>query len=290
MRNRQKDKPPETHLEPYQPNYSPLVEVPPAPHTPPPRQGVGLFGCTLGSISIIAISTLLLALIIGGMYLFSLYTVGNTTTNIFDSIASIFRPGPKVTQLDITQIILQVEQQAWLETVRQTQQIRVEASQPVSAPLIGSIDTRTVEYEAYVTVTAGVDLQLLTQESFTVDGSTLTVALPRAQLKDCILDLEASRYTEQDCNVGGVVPVGCGGLDEEVRTLALKTAASNDQSALLTDAFNQAAEQVRDLILQSPGVTEVVIQQSADPLPLVANAGTCIQPETPPTPMPTSTP
>jgi hypothetical protein len=272
---------PDHDLEPYQPDYSPAVgHYPRQQPLPPVDTGRGFFGCLQSSIAITIISVVILVLIIGAIWILSIRATGDATASIFDSIGNIFNGGPNVTTVDVRQIVLAVRQEAWLETIRETQAVDVYAENEMPGVIPGK---RSARYQAFVTVTAGVDLELVTEEDFVVDGQTVTITLPNAQLKDCILDQESSRYYDKSCTI-----LGCGGLEEVLLQSAMETAATQDRDRILEEAFNQAAEYVQNLG-RNFGFSEVVIQRDSSLVSPVAEGGTCLSYTPEPTPMPSPT-
>jgi hypothetical protein len=181
----------------------------------------------------------------------------------------------------VRQIILAVRQEAWLETVRETQALDLQASNDMPGVIPGR---RSLRYQAFVTVTAGVDLEQVTDADIVADGNRITITLPHAQLKDCILDLESSRYYDSSCTV-----IGCGGLETVLRDQAMQAAATQERDRLLAEAWNNAAEEMQN-IGESFGADEVAIVQSTEFLGPVAEGGTCYNPTTDPliTPTPAS--
>ena len=258
-------------LEPYKPDYSPDLSG----SQNNQRGGGGFFGCLQNSIAITLFSALVITLIIATVYFLSLREVGNTTSNIFDSVSRLFGGGDNVTTVDVRQFILTVQQEAWLETARELQNVDIQAKNDWPGILPGQ---RSLRYSALVTVTAGVDLQLMDENSFVVDGDTVTVTLPPPQIKDCILDEDNSRYYDRNCSAVGVVDVGCGGLEDVLRQTAVETAATENVEPLMEDAFNFAAEQIQNMG-SNMGFTTVNIVRSPVDVSQVASDGTCIPPE-----------
>jgi hypothetical protein len=216
------------------------------------------------------------AIFIGLVWFLVLRETTDTAENI---VKSIFGTGDQITTVEVRQIILAVRQEAWLETVRETQALDLEASNDMPGVIPGR---RSLRYQAFVTVTAGVDLEQVTDADIVADGDTVVITLPHAQLKDCILDVESSRYYDSSCTV-----IGCGGLESVLRAEAMRTAATKDRERLLDEAWNNAAEEMQN-IAQSFGAQEVSIVQSTEFLGAVAEGGTCYNP--PAVPLTTPTP
>lgn len=273
-------------IEAYEPDFSPAVGGKASHDKPKKRGGIGFFGCTLGSVGIIGISALILTVFMLIAYIYSIQTAGDTTSSIFESIRGIFE-SEEVIEIDVREFILGVEQQAWLEGARSNNNLDVYASNEWPGILPGR---RSLRYDAFVTVTGGVDLELIDSDDFVTDGTSVTVILPPAQIKDCILDEEASAYYDRKCTAAGIIDAGCGGLEEILRERAIQEASLGEHEMLLTDAFDSVTEIVQNLGY-SFGYEEVIVLQSEAPVARVANDGTCYQtPEELITPTPTQVP
>lgn len=259
-------------LEPYEPDYSPAYRESTPP--PPPRPSVGIFGCLRDSLAIVVLGVVVLAMLGGAYWYLAVRETADTTENIFESI---FGSGDQVTNVDVRQIILAVRQEAWLETVRETHYVEVSADIAMPSPLPGR---RSMKYGAFVTVTAGMDLELLADDHFRVEGDTVIITLPNAQTKDCILDEDASRYFDRNCSI-----VGCGNLEDILRQEALKTAAMYEIERLHQEAFENAAEYLQELG-QNLGFEQVEIERDGQTLEPVAKGGTCQIAIISPTPTP----
>lgn len=258
---------PRRDLTEYDPDYSPAV----APHTGQPapsgRGQTNGWGCLRDSIAIIVLGFVVLAFGLGAYWYLFIREAGDTTENVVsDVLDSLFGSGDSVTTVDVRQVILAVRQEAWLETVRETQALDVYAEIDMPSPLPGR---RSMRYQAFVTVTAGVNMELLQEDDFKADGNTLTVTLPNAQLKDCILDLDASRYYDRSC-----YNIGCGNLEDILVSQALDAAATENTERLYQEAFDNATEFVQDLGTNL-GFEEVIIQRDSATMPPVAEGGTC---------------
>ena len=264
------------NIEPYEPDYSANVDAYQQRPAPPPRPGQNMWGCIQNTIAIAVMMAAIAAIFIALVWFLVLQETTDTAENI---VQSIFGTGDQITEVEVRQIILAVRQEAWLETVRETQALDLQASNDMPGIIPGR---RSLRYQAFVTVTAGVDLEQVTDDDIIADGDTVTITLPHAQLKDCILDVESSRYYDSSCTV-----IGCGGLESVLRNMAMETAATQERERLLDEAWNNAAEEMQN-IAQSFGIGEVAIEQSTDFLGGVAEGGTCYNP--PPTPLVTPTP
>ena len=268
---------PDVDIEPYDPDYAPLG----SPRREEPVRNRGESGGCFRYFMVITLSTLILAALGTSVMLYGIWKTGDTTTSIFDAI---FGDKTEVTQINVRQLILAVQQEAWLETVRETQALDVTAKTEMPGILPG---TRSMRYQAFVTVTAGVDMKQMDETDFIADGGSLTVILPNAQIRDCILDQEASRFYERSCNY-----IGCGDLEEILVSKALETAAIQEQDRILTAAWDNAAEWVQTLGY-NVGFETVNIQRDSTFIDPVAREGTCYNhvPLTPtPSPEATTTP
>jgi hypothetical protein len=247
---------------------------------------MGPWGCFSSSLAILLVSILVLIFVIAGVYFLTIREASNTTQGFFDGLFGIFDDNQDVTTISVGPIIQAIEQESWLETERTTNTFQVEASNEMPGILPGE---RTVEFDALVTITAGVDLELLGPQDILADGAIVTVNLPNAQIKDCILDPN-SIVSDKECDIIGV-GIGCGGLEDEVRVRAISAAIQEGNiETLRTKAFNEAAEQIQDLIENvNPAVEDVRINRRTDPIEIVALNGTCapfapsITPTAPPT-------
>jgi hypothetical protein len=259
---------PRRDLTEYDPDFSPAV----APQGgqagyPPSRVQTNAWGCLRDSIAIIVLGLVVAGFGLGAYWYLFIREAGDTTENVVsDVLDSLFGSGQQVTTVNVRQMILAVRQEAWLETVRETQALDVYAEIGMPSPLPG---TRSMRYQAFVTVTAGVDMELLQEDDFMADGTTLTVTLPNAQLKDCILDQDASRFYDRSCNL-----VGCGNLEDILVSRALDAAATENTERLYQEAFENASEYLQDLG-QNLGFEQVTVQRDSANLPPVAQGGTC---------------
>lgn len=167
-----------------------------------------------------------------------------------------------------------IQRQAWLETARE---------QVVFPELFADGDRGVVpggislKYKAYFDVTAGVDLTLVTLDDIQIEGSTVTITIPQAQVRECIINLEKSEFYDRNCSRGpglGDWP-GCRGLEEELVRKAQDRIVSYDYANLVNKAYNQAATVIESLIYNVSGVETVNIRLSEDELPLYSLGGTC---------------
>jgi|GEM_PF-6110943 len=203
------------------------------------------------------------------------HTPTNTPTATFTPTATPTNT-PTPTPVPPSFVLSEIES-TWLETQREVRVYQLFAENTGTIFNIG----RSLRYEANVTVTAGIDLSLLTLDDIEVNGTTVTITIPQPQLRDCILDETTSRYYERNCDAAGVVDIGCGGLEAELRDQAPFAALNDDENTIfLADAYVEAAAFLQDLV-QVTGIDQVIIQQSTDPLSIVSLGGTCPLPDDP---------
>jgi len=265
---------PNRPLSPYEdPNLNPYYRNTSSP--PPPASGGGFFGCFQNTFAIILL-TLIFLLVLGAVVIIvGIRDANNTAENIVDSIAEVFDSEPSVTQIQVRQIILAQNDTRWLESYRETQSIDITAKNDWPGLLPGQ---RSLSYLAFVTVSAGIDLDLIEAGDIEVRGSEVNIRIPRPQLRDCILDLEQSRYYERNCSAVGVIDAGCGGLEDLLKNRALQTAATENVSRIQEEAYESAAETLQDLVETLAGVERVNISVSETEIPLVSEGGTCAVP------------
>ncbi|MFP4322373.1 MAG: DUF4230 domain-containing protein [Anaerolineales bacterium] len=272
-------------VEPYQPDYSPSASPPSAA-----RGNEGCLGCLQRGMVLTFLSGIILAVLIVSLFLLGVYQTQNTATSIFDAVSNIclVNCGDSVTQINTGPLLQAIEQQGFLEGARANNNLpNIYASNEWPGLLPGR---RSLRYNAFVTVTAGIDLENVSPQDIRTAGNTVTVVLPPAQVRDCILDEAASSYFDRRCSAIGVVDVGCGGLEAELRAQALIASATADHDVLLEDAFASGAEVIQNLLLGFDGVEQVVIQQAQVDTSRYSPAGTCVnhlpEDQRPPTPSP----
>ncbi len=189
-----------------------------------------------------------------------------------------FTPTPTVTPsptpIPPQAIFGPIQRQAWLETAREEvvfPELYADGDQGI---VPGSL---SLKYKAFYDVTAGVDLTLVTLDDIQIEGSTVTITLPQAQVRDCIANLEKSEFYDRDCSRGpglGDWP-GCRGLESELVNKAQDRIVSYDYANLVNKAYSQAALVLESLIYNVAGVEAVNIRLSEDELPLYSVGGTC---------------
>lgn len=272
------------HIEPYQPDYSAVVPAEPQKSKPPSPQR----GCAERILIYLLVFVAFLGVMIPVLFLIGVDTVGDSTSNMIDSLADLF-DGSNEVNVNVRQILGTIQQQAWLETARQNQQLDLNAEDNVQIGGIVSVPvTRGVKFDAVVTVTAGINLQLLEETDFVVDGDTLTLILPAPQIKDCILLEDLSSFDRNTyCSTVGT----CRDLEETLRQTALETAATQGIDEIRVEAFNNADQVIRDLVVQSGFTGTLQIERSTELMPPVAEGGSCPGMSVLlPTPTPTTTP
>ncbi|MBD2256280.1 DUF4230 domain-containing protein [Pseudanabaena sp. FACHB-2040] len=115
-------------------------------------------------------------------------------------------------------------------------------------------------YQAYGAVAAGVDLSQLTEESFEVVGTSVTVTLPPAKMLDSKIDIKKSRVLNYDRSLLGpdIAHLQVGQVQEQALREIEKKACEID---VLSHAAGRA-ESILQQMLMSAGATEVNVVQS----------------------------
>jgi hypothetical protein len=247
------------------------------------------------AVSIMVIVVLILGAVVGGFIVFSqlegtpevvYYTDTPTVTGTPPPTltpTATFTPTatytptptntPTPTPIPPGLIINTINQEAWLETARVSafiSNLRAENDWPGLLP-----GKRSLRYNAVVIITAGIDFGLLAEQDIIVNGQNVIIQLPSPQVRDCFLDEAASTYYDRNCSAAGVVDVGCGGLEDELRGKALDAAAAAEFDDLLNMAFENAEETVESLLVGLPGIETLTIVRSSEILPDLSPAGTC---------------
>lgn len=167
-----------------------------------------------------------------------------------------------------------LRQQAWLETIRES---AIFPDLYASEDRIGPGTGRdSIRFNAVITITGGIDLDLFTEQDILVDGQTVTLRLPAPQIRDCILDEDKSFYYEENCTLAGVSTGGCTPLKDILRERAFEAVLDTDFSNLLEDAFSEAEDVISELIYNLGGVENVIIEQSTEEFSDFSEDGTCI--------------
>lgn len=181
---------------------------------------------------------------------------------------------PSPTPISPKVIHTALRQQAWLETMRERAVFPdIYASKDRPGPGTGR---DTLRFNAVIIVTAGIDLELLTEDNILVNGSTVTLRLPPAQVRDCILDEQDSFYYDESCDIGGISTGGCNALKTTLRERALESAAKADFENLREGAFSEAEDVITEIVYSLGGIERVVIEQTTEDIPLFSKDGTCI--------------
>ncbi len=193
--------------------------------------------------------------------------------------------GDDVTVIDEGPIIAAIDEEAWFEGARQTDNIpQLTITKPWPVDTITG--DRSLRYNAFVEVTAGVDFELIDDVSsvIVVDGRNITITLPPPQVRECVLDETNSFYYDRQCEIVGVVSA-CGELEDELRQAAIAAAANADHEELLEEAFEETADFVKGIIRATNAkVEKVTVLMSDTPISQYSDQGLCTKyarPETP---------
>lgn len=186
--------------------------------------------------------------------------------------------GDDVLEIDEGPILLTLENTNWHEGTRANRNYpQMEASKdwPVSW-LTGS---RSLKYNATVTVTAGVDFELVEdwENAVMFEGDELTISIPPPQIRDCILLEEQSTFYDYSCKALGVIS-SCSDLEDALRIQALKSSADDDYETVLNDAFDNVEDFLEELILGvNPDIRRVHVVMNAElEVEALSAEGTCI--------------
>ncbi|NJL92714.1 MAG: DUF4230 domain-containing protein [Anaerolineae bacterium] len=254
----------------------PIIEERPAPmregrdaQPEGPRRG-----CLERSLLYSTSCAVLIILILTGGVLLGVELITDALENVAESVSDVFDNDDTV-EINIGPIIQAFQEQAFLETVRQNQQFDANARDNIRlGGVIPSPISREVDLRAYITVTAGVDLQRMTNEDFVTDETTntLTIYLPPPQIKDCIFDIENSRF---EYNTYCSAVARCRDLQSHVQEEAMAAAATQGIENTLEMARTNAQDQIRELVTQSGFTGRLLIEERGEPLHPVAVDGTC---------------
>lgn len=281
-------------LEPYEPNFSPGSSPQPydpydAPARPNPYAPAGGYpphhdpppptviyrgpGCAERALLISAGSCVLIVVIVLAFAWMGIGVIGEIARDINFPFS-----GDRVIEVDVQHFVLSFQEQAFLETGRELQQVRVTVADQVRlGDLVPMPADRRIELEAYVTVTAGVDLRLMEAGDIRVEDDTMIITLPQVQIKDCIYNVESSRM---NYNTYCSTPLGtCRDLEELARNRAMQDAATQNVETIQQRSFESAIFAISDLALQFGHTGPVEVRQSEESLPTVAENGTCYSPE-----------
>lgn len=262
-------------IEPYKPNYSPSAEPTRREEREyrEPRQTSGCFKYLVAGIFAMLLGIGIIAVTV----IFSVGSLGKA----MDALC-LYNCTSDVVEVNVQPFILALKQEAFLETLRSEQVYEIYASNEMPGIVPGR---RSLRYKAFMTITAGVDLQLVNEADFSTDGTSITISLPKPQLRDCVLDSQQSFYYERACNY-----VGCGGLEQVLVDRAYEMPVSEGYDLLLAEAWENAVEAVTDIAVNF-GYENVNVQQSSTDVFYVSADSTCkIPPELLPQPTPTPIP
>lgn len=167
-----------------------------------------------------------------------------------------------------------IRQQAWLETAREEIIFPELFADGDRGVVPGGI---SLKYRAFYDVTAGIDLTLLTLDDIDIDGTTVTITLPDAQVRECIANPLESYYFDRNCSRGpglGDWP-GCRGLESELVEKAQEQIVAYEYENLTNRAYSEAIQVIEGLVRNVGGVEDVIIEQSTEILPVFSVDGTC---------------
>ncbi len=194
--------------------------------------------------------------------------------------------GDDVTVIDQGPIIAAIDEEAWFEGARQTDNIpQLTITKPW--PVDSITGERSLRYNAFVEVTAGVDFELIEDvaSAIEIEGRNITITLPPPQVRECVLDETNSFYYDRQCEIVGVISA-CGELEDELRQAALGAAANADHSELLEEAFEETADFVKGIIRATNSkVEKITVLMSETPISQYSDQGLCTKyarPETTP--------
>lgn len=222
-----------------------------------------LYGCVFNIVVLIgaAVVVFLMVTLFGGQLMDGVreFFLGNQTP-IVDTSA------PTVLQ--------QVRNMALLQTTRYDLEKVIEGSQGQGG-VFSSLTSDSLLFIAVGHVTAGVDLNQLSDENFVVDGSSVTVTLPPAQLIDCIPNDRESRVYDRQSGLLANNP----DLETRVRQAALVEIRDGAVEAGILDHAAEQAEFVLAALLRSVGFDQVEVSsppaRAESGAPIVQTSDTC---------------
>jgi hypothetical protein len=186
-------------------------------------------------------------------------------------------------------VLLALRPQAWLESARAEVGILNLYAERDRGAIPGII---SLNYNAFYNVTAGIDLNSLSENNIRIDGTTVIITVPGPQVRECILNLDKSFYANRNCSRGpglGDWP-GCRGLEENLLNQAQAGIVAYDHSELLAEAYQSAADTLENLAMTVGGVQTVIIEPGPAPENVYSQAGTCVLLLPPPAPTATPVP
>lgn len=226
-----------------------------------------MLGSVRDIVVVVALVLMIVVIVLGGMAIAGVQAAQNILPDF-----CLMDCGPEYV-VETGPIIQAITQQSWIEGARATDNmpnLYIEKDRP------GPLGADSLRYNAFVVVTAGVDLELFSEDDVEVQDNNVVIYLPGPQIRDCILDEQNSAYYDGGCAVAGIIPTGvCDNLADELRKQALAAAANTDHTELLSQAFEGASETVLKLVENIEGVEKVTIEQSPKEIPLFSSAGTC---------------
>lgn len=173
---------------------------------------------------------------------------------IVTQVAGVLHPTPTVVPDPVT-IIHQVRSLARLETIQYSVEkvITAETNQGIFKDLFGD----RLLFVAHGVVLAGIDLNQITQEDFSMQGQVLTVQLPAAEIFLTTLDNDKSYVYDRQT---GLLTHG----DIQLETTARQAAEDEILKAALADGIlNQAqqnGENYLERLLHDLGYPEVIFK------------------------------
>ena len=186
----------------------------------------------------------------------TLSPVEEANTQLKTQIADLLHPTPTIIPDPIT-IVREVRTLARLETIQYSIEkvITAEVGQGAFGFLIGD----RLLFVAHGYVIAGVDLEKLGPNDITIDGETVYVKMPEAEVFVATLDNEKSYVYDR---TQGILSQG----DTDLETNARRVAEQEIERAAVEDGIlklaNQNAEYILAKLIVSLGYKEVVFETS----------------------------
>lgn len=204
----------------------------------------------------------LLLITSGGVLLVTLLTLiglWRTGTRFFAGLETMFNPSGPTAEVDIPTIVVRLRNASELTTAIFAMQAVVPTSQDrqVGKWVVGK--TKLL-YIAYGEVRAGVDLSQLNAEDIQVNGDTLRIQIPPAQILDRKIDVNRSRVYDYD---RGFLDLGPD-VAPDLQTLAAQTALNKMVAAACTEGVltraSDRAQEVITQLLNSAGYEKIVVK------------------------------
>ncbi len=167
--------------------------------------------------------------------------VSAMTSDLGTQVAKILHPTPTILPDPVT-IINQIRPLARLETIQYTVEkvITAEVGQGALAPLLGD----KLLFVGHGYVTAGIDLEKLTNPDLVIESGVVKVRLPQAEIFDATLDNDKSYVYDRDT---GLLTHG----DINLETLARQAAEDQIRQAALDDGILAQAQANAENYLRS---------------------------------------